>query len=100
MFDRDVQRFWPSVEGRVLEANVANGGSVDQWHHLLGMIHQEAVEEVDVLALDGRQVEIPVNVGLTGADHLERTLNLLLGVLHDVRNQSGQVLGHTLFRSE
>lgn len=100
LLDRNVQSFGPSVEGRVLEADVADGGSVNQWHHLLGMIHKNAVEEVDVMTLDGRQVEIPVNVGLTGADHLERTLNLLLRVLHDVGNQTGQVLGDTLFGSK
>lgn len=100
LFDGDVQGLGPGIQGRVLQADIADGGGVDQRHQLFGMVDKEAVEQVDILALDGRQVKVLIDAGLPGADHLERTLTLLAGVLHDVRDQAGEVLGDALGRSE
>ena len=100
MLDGDVESFGPCVDGGILQADVANGRGVDQGHQLLGVVDEQAVEEVDVLALDARQVEVLVDAGLAGADHLERTLALLGGVLHDVGNEASEVLGNALGGSE
>jgi hypothetical protein len=49
------------------------------------MVNEKAVEEIDVLVLDYRQVEVLVDVGLSSTDHLQCPLALLFKVLHDVR---------------
>ena len=100
LLNRDVQGLGPGVEHRVLQAHVANGGRVDQGHQLLGIVDEQAVEEVDVLALERRQVQILVDVGLAGADHLEGALALRPRVFHDVRDQARQVLGDALLGGE
>ena len=96
LLNRDVQGLGPRVEHRVLQAHVANGGRVDQGHQLLGVVDEQAVEEVDVLALERRQVQVPVDVGLAGADHGEGALALRPDVLHDMGDEASQVLGDTL----
>ena len=100
LLNRDVERLWPGVQHRVLQADVANGGRVHQGHELPGIVDEKPVEEVDVLALERRQVQILVDVGLAGADHLEGALALRPRVFHDVRDQARQVLGDALLGGE
>lgn len=100
LLDGDVQSLWAGVEGGVLEADVSNGRGIDQGHQLAGVVHEQAVEEIHVLMLDGREVEVLVNVCLTSPDHLHGALALRVEVLHDVRQQTREVLGDTLLRSE
>lgn len=100
LLDGDVESLRAGVEGRVLQADVANGGRVDQGHELADVVDEEAVEEIDVVVLDGGQVQVPVDVGLTGANHLHGPCALRLEALHDVRKKTGEVLCDALFRGE
>ena len=83
-----------------MEADIADGGSVDERHELTHVVHEEAVEEVDVLILDGREVEVLVDGGGSGVDHLHRTRALGLEALHGMGKETGEVLGDSLFGGE
>lgn len=52
LLDGDVQSLGAGVEGRVLQADIANGGGVDQGHEVADVVHEQAVEEVKVLGLE------------------------------------------------
>ena len=84
LLDRDEQGLGPRVERGVLETDVANCGGVDERHELTDIIDQEAVEQVDVLVLQGRKVQILVDIGLTRIDHPHRPRALSLQTLHGV----------------
>lgn len=100
LLDGNVQGLGAGIQGRVLEADVADGGGIYEGHEVADVVHEEAVEEVDVLGLEIRQVEVLVNVGLAGLDHLHGADALGLEALHGVREQTGEVLGDTLFGGE
>ena len=100
LLDGDVEGLWAGVEGGVLEADVANGGSVDERHELLDIVDEDAVEEIDVVRLEGREVEVLVNWRLARVDHLHGAEDLCVHVLHDVRDETGEVLLHTLLWGE
>lgn len=53
LLDGDVQGLGASVQGGVLQADIANGGSVYKRHELADVVHEKAVEQVGVLALEG-----------------------------------------------
>lgn len=115
LLDADVQGFGAGVEGGVLEADIANGGwslcksdmwngldgvvgiggrgltGVDEGHELADVVDEEAVEQVDVLVLEGGEVEVLVDIGLAGVDHLHRPLALHLQALHSVRDEASEV---------
>lgn len=44
-----------------MEADIANGWCVDQWHELLNIVDEDAVEEVDIIRLEGGEVEVFVD---------------------------------------
>lgn len=100
LLNGNVEGFRAGVQSRVLETHVANGWGVDQRHHLLGIVDEEAVEEIDVLVLDGGEVQIPVDVGLTRPHHLQSPVTLLVEILHNVWYQASEILGHTLLRAK
>lgn len=100
LLDGNVQGFWAGVEGRVLQAHVTNCGGVYQGHHLSRVVHEQAVEEVGILVLDGGKVEVLVDVRLARADHPQGTLALFGEVLHNMGHQAGKVLCDTLFWGE
>jgi hypothetical protein len=100
LLNRNVQSLRARVQRRVLEADVADGGGVHQGHQLLGIVDEQAVEQVDVLCLEVRQVQVLVDVCLARADHLQGALALTIGVLHDMGDEARQVLGDALLGSE
>ncbi|KAG7144875.1 hypothetical protein HYQ46_006384 [Verticillium longisporum] len=61
LLDGDVEGLGACVEGGVLEADVANGGGVDKRHELADVVDEDAVEEVHVLALEAREVQVLVD---------------------------------------
>lgn len=83
-----------------MEADVADGGGVDEGHKLAHVIHEQAVEQVEVCALDAGEVEVLVDVGLTGVNHLHGASALGLEALHDVGEEAGEVLADALFGGE
>jgi len=92
LLDRDIQRLGEGVETRILQADVANGGRINQRHEFAHVIHEDAVEQIDVLVLEIRQVEILVDVGRATADHVHDAGALRIQALHNVRDQARQVL--------
>lgn len=97
LLNRDIQGLWAGVEGGVLQANITNSRRVNEGHHLLAVIHEQAVEEIGILLFDRRQVEVLVYIGLAGANHAKGTLTSLLKVLNLVRDQASEVLLSTVF---
>lgn len=97
---RDVQGLGAGVEGRVLEADVTNGGGVDEGHHLPGVVDEEAEEKVDIVRLDVGEVQIFVDICLPGPDDLQGTLRLLIRTFHYMGEEPSQVLVHALLRRE
>lgn len=85
LLDGNVQGLWASVQGRILQTDVTNGGCVDQGHQLLCVVHEKAVKQVDILVLHRGQVEVSVDIGLARADHSQSTLALCLQAFHGVR---------------
>lgn len=100
LLDGDVQSLGAGVDARVLEADITNGGSVDEGHEVADVVDEEAVEEVGVGLLDGGEVEVLVDGGLAGLNHLHGSGALGLEALHGVREEAGEVLGGTLLGSE
>jgi hypothetical protein len=81
LLDRDVQSLRSGVQRRVLQANVSNRRRIYERHHLRDVIDQEAVEEVDVLGLEGGEVEVLVDVGASTVDHAQSSHALRLKAL-------------------
>lgn len=52
LLDGDVEGFGAGVDARVLQADVTNGGSVDEGHEIADVVYEETVEEVGVLGLE------------------------------------------------
>lgn len=100
LLDRDVEGLGARVQGRVLQADVANRGRVHKRHEFPHVINEDAVKEVDVLVLEVRQIQVLVDIGRTAVDHLHGPSALRFEALHDVGNETGEVLGHSLFGSE
>lgn len=100
MLDGDVQRFGPSVQAGVLQTDVTDGGRVYQRHEVANIVHQEAVEQIGVLVLQAGKVEVLVDARLASLNHLHRSCALSLQAFHRVREETGEVLGNTLFRGE
>lgn len=67
-----------------MQADVANGGGVDEGHQVADVVHEQAVEEIDILCLDTGQVEVLVNARLAAMDHLHGPGALGLEALHCV----------------
>jgi hypothetical protein len=100
LLDGDIESLGAGVDGGVLEADITNGRCVDEGHELADVVHDEAVEEVDILSLQAGQVQVLVDGGLAAVDHLHGSGALRLEALHDVRDEASQVLADTLLRSE
>lgn len=100
MLDGDVQSLRASVQGGILQADITDGGGVDQRHQLANVVHEEAVEKVGALVLEVGQVQVLVDVGLSGVDHLHGTLALSLKRLHGMRQEASEISGDTLLGSE
>lgn len=100
LLDRDIQCLWLSVEGGVLEADIANGWCVDQWHELLHVVDEHAVEEVDVVGFEGREVQVLVDSGAAGIYHLHGAGDLCGHGLHDVWDETSEVLADAIFWGE
>ena len=100
LLDRDIQGLGASVDARVLEADITNGGSVDEGHEVADVVDEEAVEEVGVGLLDGGEVEVLVDGSLAGVDHLHGSGALGLEALHGVGEETSEVLGGALLGSE
>ena len=100
LLDGDVESLGAGVDGGVLQADITNGRCVDEGHELADVVHDEAVEEVDVLSLEAGQVQVLVDGCLTAVDHLHRSGALGLEALHDVGDEASQVLADTLLGSE
>lgn len=96
LLDGDVEGLGAGVEGRVLEADIANGRRIDKWHNFADIVHDETVEEVDVLFLQRGQVEVLVDGGRARLEHLHGTGALGLEALHGVGEEPGEVLGDAL----
>lgn len=52
LLDGNVQGLGASIQGGILQADVANGGCIYERHELTDVVHEEAVEEIDVLGLE------------------------------------------------
>lgn len=52
LLDGNVQGLGARIEGGVLEADVANGGGIYERHELTDVVHEKAVEKVNVLGLE------------------------------------------------
>lgn len=100
LLDGDVQSLGASVDARVLEADITNGGSIDEGHEVADVVDEEAVEEVGVGLLDGGEVEVLVDGSLAGVDHLHGSGALRLEALHGVGEEASEVLGGALLGSE
>jgi hypothetical protein len=100
LLDGDVQSLGAGVQGGVLQADVTDGGGVDERHELPDVIHQQAVEQVDVGVLEARQVHVLVDVGLACVDDAHGPGALGLKALHGVREEAGEVLADAFFGSE
>ena len=83
-----------------MQADIANGWCVNQWHELLDIVDENAVEEVDVVGLEGGEVEVLVDRCRAGIYHLHGAGNLCGHGLHDMWNETGEVLDDALFRGE
>lgn len=100
LLDGDVQSLGAGVDARVLETDVTNGGGIDEGHELAHVVHEQAVEEIDVLVLDGGEVQVLVDGGRSGVDHLHRASALGGEALHGVGKEAGEVLVDTLLGGE
>ncbi len=100
LLDGDIECLWLGVKGRVLEADVANSWRVNEWHKLLNVVDQDAVEEINIRLLEGGEVEVFVDWSRAGVDHLHRTSDLSRHRLHDMWNEAGEVLVYTIFWGE
>lgn len=100
LLDGDVQGFGAGVDARVLKADIADGGGIDEGHQFTDVVHEQTIKQVDVLVLDGGQVQILVDGSLTGVDHLHCAGALSLKTLHGVGKKASEVLGNTLLGSE
>lgn len=92
LLDGDVESFWLGVEGGILKADVANGWGVDEWHELLNVVDEDAVEEVRIRGLEIREIEILVDICAASIYHLHGASNLCLHRLQCVWDESGEVL--------
>jgi len=52
LLDGDIESLRAGVYRRILQADVANGRSVDERHQLPGVVDEQAVEEVDTVVLE------------------------------------------------
>lgn len=84
LLNRNVQRLGLRVQRGILQTDIADGGGVNKRHELTDIVDQEAIEEIDVLVLQRRQIQVLVDVGLTCIDHLHRPRALRLEALHGV----------------
>ena len=100
LLDGDVEGLRARVERRVLQADVADGGRVDQGHELGHVVHEQAVEEVGVLLLERAQVQVLVDGRRPRVDHLHGPVALRLDRLDNVRDQTRQVLAEALLGRE
>lgn len=100
LLDADIERLRLSIQCRILEADIADGRCVDQWHELLNIVDEHAVEEVDVVGFEGREVEVLVDGGGAGIYHLHCARDLRGHGFHDVGNEAGEVLGDAVFWGE
>lgn len=100
LLDGDVQSLRAGVEGGVLEADITDGGSIYERHEVADVVHEKAVKEVNVLALDARQVQVLVNVCLARVNHSHGAERLSLQGLHGMRDEAGEVLGDAFLGSE
>lgn len=83
-----------------MEAHITDGGRIYEGHEVTDVVHEQAVEEVNVLILKTRQVQVLVNVGLARLDHLHGAQGLGLERLHGMGQETSEVLGDTLLGSE
>ena len=64
------------VEGRVLETNIADCWCIHQRHHLLDIIDEKTVEQIGVILLQARQIQVFVDRCSAGVDHAQGALAL------------------------
>ena len=96
----NIQCLGLSVQRRILKTDIANGRRVDQWHELLHVVNEHAVEEVYVVGFEGREVQVFVDRSAAGIYHLHGAGDLCGHGFHDVRDQAGEVLGDAIFWGE
>lgn len=78
LLDGDVKSFWLGVEGGILEADIANGWCVDEWHELLNVVDEDTIKEIRIRRLEIREIEVLVDVGAASIYHLHGASNLCL----------------------
>ena len=100
LLNANIQCLRLSIQRRILKTDIANGRCVDQWHELLDVVDEHAVEEVDVIGFEGREVQVLVDSGAAGVYHLHGARDLRGHGFHDVGDQAGEVLGDAVFWCE
>lgn len=83
-----------------MKTDIANGRCVDKWHELFDVVDENTVEKVDVIRLEGREVEVLVDWCRSSIYHLHGTSDLGGHRLHDVWDETGEVLGDAVFWSK
>jgi hypothetical protein len=100
LVDGNVESFGSGVQGRVLETDVPNSGGVDERHQLTDIVDEETVEDIQIVGLQGREVEVLVDIGGSAVDHAQGSLALGVHGLLGVGDEAGEVLGDTVIGSE
>jgi hypothetical protein len=64
------------------------------------MVDEEPVEEIDIIGLQGREVQVFVDIGSSAVDHSQSSLALGVHALENVRDEAGEVLRDAVVRPE
>ena len=64
------------------------------------MVDEESVEEIDIIRLYGREVEVFVEIRSAAIDHSQSSLALGIHALKDMWYEAGEVLGNSIVGTE